>query len=468
MTVSEFSRQVKENLPYSPNPQQGAVIDALARFLAGVRSSAGRPAAPSVHPAFIVNGYAGTGKTSIVGALVKALRQLDVNTVLMAPTGRAAKILADYAGMAASTIHRRIYRHSINGEIPPLKINTDHDTVYIVDEASMIADAASGQPLLEDLLQYVFTSDNPRLILVGDTAQLPPVGVADSPAMDPDRLRELGLRVTRATLTKVARQGARSGILANAVNIRRSMDTDPFAIPKVITTPFSDVEAVGHEDLPEVIDRCYRRDGINETVIITRSNQRAAMFNRAIRSEVLYLEEELTRNEPLMVLKNNYFWSRKVKGLDFIANGDTLIVEKILGTETRHYSRFADVVLAVPDTDITFEAKIYLDTLISPEAAVPAEKRRHLADSILRQNPGHDPAKIGSLLASDPYWQALQVKFAYAVTCHKAQGGQWHNAIVDIAYVNPDAVGPEFHRWMYTAVTRARTSLTFLTDTPSH
>ena len=466
MTVSEFSRQVKDNLPYSPNSQQGAVIDALARFLAGVKSSPERPAGPSTHPTFIVNGYAGTGKTSIVGALVKALRQLEINTVLMAPTGRAAKILADYADMAASTIHRRIYRHSINGEVPALKINSDRDTVYIVDEASMIADAASGQPLLEDLLQYVFTSDNPRLVLVGDTAQLPPVGVADSPAMDPGRLRELGLRVTRATLTKVARQGARSGILANAVNIRRTMDTDPFSIPKIITAPFSDVTAVSAEDLPEVIYRCYRRDGINETVIITRSNQRAALFNRAIRGEVLYLEEELTRGEPLMVLKNNYFWSRKVKNLDFIANGDTLIVEKILGTETRHYSRFADVILAVPDTDITFEAKIYLDTLVSPDAAVPAEKRRQLADSILRQHPGYDPAKVGSILASDPYWQALQVKFAYAVTCHKAQGGQWLNAIVDIAYVNPDTVGPEFHRWMYTAVTRARNSLTFLTDQP--
>lgn len=467
MTISQFSRQVKQNLTFIPIEQQDALIDALARFLSGIRPNPERPPAPSSHPVFVINGYAGTGKTSVVGALVKTLRELAVNTVLMAPTGRAAKILSDYAGTPASTIHRRIYRHSINGEIPPLRVNTDRDTVYIVDEASMISDAMSGQPLLEDLMQYVFTSDNPRLILLGDMAQLPPVGFPESPAMDSDRLRGMGLTVTRATLTKVVRQGSRSGILANAVNIRRSMDTNPGAIPKIITGPFTDVHAVAHEDLPETIDRYYRNDGIPETVIITRSNQRAALFNRAIRSEILYLEEEISRGEPLMVLKNNYYWSRKVKGLDFIANGDTLIIEKILGTETRHSARFADVILAVPDTDINFEAKICLDTLASPDASLTPERRQAMAASILRESPDADQAKIHSLLASNPYWQALQVKYAYAVTCHKAQGGQWQNVIVDIAYVNPDAIGPEFHRWLYTATTRARHDLTFLTDTPS-
>lgn len=461
MTIGQFADAVRAHLPYPPNDQQLALIQALARFLAGMH---GAPVGPSVNPAFIINGYAGTGKTSIVGALVRALRDLNIDVVLMAPTGRAAKVLATGADLPASTIHRRIYRHSLYGGTPPLRVNNSVNTVYIVDEASMIGDASSGHDLLADLLEYVFAGTGSRLILSGDTAQLPPVGDTVSPAMNPDTLRAAGLKVSRATITAIARQGARSGILANAVSLRRAIATDPHRMPRILTGPFKDVSTVTHEDLPEAIDSAYRRHGIEETIIITRSNRRATDFNRAIRAQVLYLEEELAKGEPLMVVKNNYVWTRRVKGLDFIANGDIVVVDKILATEARYGARFADVILSVPDSDITFEAKIFLETLVSPNPAMTSERMAEISARIMRDMSGDEAADPTKALANNPYLNALQVKYAYAVTCHKAQGGQWAKAFVDIAYVNAEAIDAEFYRWLYTATTRAAVELTYITD----
>lgn len=478
VTIGQLADRIKAELPYTANEQQEALIASLARFCAGISEDASMyRGGPSADRAFVINGYAGTGKTSLISALVRALTRQKIKVVLMAPTGRAAKVFNSYSGFPASTIHRRIYRHSLRGEIPPLKDNRDNNTLYIVDEASMISSSpysGSGQSdLLTDLLTYVFGGINNRLILMGDTAQLPPVGEAASPAMVTDNLRGMGLKVSSATLTQVARQGARSGILANAINIRRSMAEHPDKVPKPIVEPFEDVHAVIPQDMAEAIDSAYRTVGIDDSIIITRSNQRAADFNRAIRAEVLYYEEELVADEPLMIVKNNYYWTRveKRRDIDLIANGDIMRVVRVLGTEVKYGFRFADVEL-VPqtpgedDSDTPpLQAKIFLETLSGNQAALPQVRMRELYEALVTHEYQDCPDPLRAL-ADNPYWNALQAKYAYCVTCHKAQGGQWSHVFVDITYINPETIGPELYRWMYTATTRARKDLSYLTDTP--
>lgn len=473
MTTSELAERVKSALPYVANRQQEALVDALSRFCVGLGSESA--SGPSTDRTFVVNGYAGTGKTSLLSALVRVLKSLEIKVVLMAPTGRAAKVFSGYSGFPASTIHRRIYRHSLHGEVPGLKENRDNNTLYIVDEASMIgSDHSSGyrSDLLTDLLTYVFSGTNNRLILMGDTAQLPPVGDIASPAMDVESLKEIGLRVSSATLTRVVRQGARSGILANAINIRREMKEHPDRVPVPITDGFDDVHTIFTADMAEAIDSAYRHAGLEDTIIITRSNKRAAAFNKAIRNEVLYYEEELVTDEPLMIVKNNYFWTRIARrhDIDFIANGDIMRVARILGTEIKYGFRFADVELTpVDETAGASEippvyAKIFLETLASDTPALPADRLRTLYERIVREDYGGNAD--GANLAAHPYWNALQTKYAYCVTCHKAQGGQWSQTFVDIAYINPETIGPDLYRWMYTATTRARHTLTYIVDTP--
>lgn len=469
MTVSDFAGIVKSRLNYTPNDQQSLVIEALARFCSP-RQNAG----VSRDRVFVLNGYAGTGKTSLTGALVGALREVGIACVLLAPTGRAAKVFSSFAGQPAYTIHRKIYHHSIGGEVPAMQDNNLRDAVFIVDEASMISgnDDMRGQNLLSDLIQYVFSGSGCRLILLGDTAQLPPVGSEFSAAMDSGVLRGYGLSVSRATLTATARQQAMSGILANATWQRRAMRENPLPAPRLFTEGFGDVSAVSGEDLPEVMDSCYRRDGIAETVLVTRSNRRAVEFNRAIRTEVLYLEEEISPGELMLVAKNNYFWSQKVKGLDFIANGDIVTVVRVYGTERRYGFRFADVRLAMPDRDAEFDAKIMLDPLLSEAASMPGDRMGALYEAIMT-----DPELFSDSMPYDlrlrelrknPHWNALQVKYAYAVTCHKAQGGQWKNVFVDMGYIPPEAMGIDFYRWLYTATSRARERLFFINPDPDN
>lgn len=462
MTVSEFAQSVVLQLPYTPNDQQRQVIDVLARFCSPAHNADGKDRV------FVLNGYAGTGKTSLTGALVRALHLAGLSTVLLAPTGRAAKVFANFAGQPAYTIHRRIYRHSLNGETPGMQDNNSKNTIFIVDEASMIAgiDEPSGLNLLRDLIHYVYSGTACRMILLGDTAQLPPVGCEFSAAMDADTLRGYSLTVSRATLTATARQQQLSGILANATWQRRAMRLDPMPVPQLFTRDYDDVHTVTGEDLPEVLDSAYRNDGIEETILITRSNQRATLFNRAIRSEVLYLEEEIARGELMLISKNNYFWSKGVKGLDFIANGDIVTVERVHGTETKYGFRFADVTLSMPDRDLAFDAKILLETLNNDYAALPGERLKTLYEAIMTDGDlfsADTPyeARIRAL-RTNPHWNALQVKYAYAVTCHKAQGGQWKNVLVDMGYIPPEAMGLDFYRWLYTATTRARSRLYFL------
>lgn len=461
MNEHDFAVEMLSYLPFEPNEQQMKVSLALSRFCSKI-PELGYGFGERV---FILNGYAGTGKTSLTSALVKTLRAHRLGVVLLAPTGRAAKVFTSFSGVNASTIHRHIYRNSLTGVPgPPLpKENKFKDTIFIVDEASMIGtDSELGSNLLTDLIHYVYSGDGCRMILLGDTAQLPPVGQAESPAMSVDTLRSYGLRVSRATLTDVARQSAESGILHNATRLRRAMLLPPEKAGKIVplhTTGAGDVSVVGGEDLPELLDSLYREDGIEDTVVVTRSNRSATLYNQAIRSQVLGHEEELVPGDLLIAAKNNYFWTRSVKGLDFIANGEALRLIRVISTEQTYGLRFADVILEIADQPgIEFEAKISLDTLSGDSAALDRQSMQRLYEGIASDAPS-GVAPSASRLRESPYWNALQVKYAYAVTCHKAQGGQWKNVLVDLSYIPPDQVGYEFYRWLYTAVTRARVNL---------
>lgn len=461
MTAEQFADEIIGCLPYEPNAQQRAVAGALSRFCA--------PDAPE-NAAFILNGYAGTGKTSLTGALVRALPRVGLGCVLMAPTGRAAKVFGSFAQRPAYTIHRKIYRHAPNGNLGAASVlqdNRSRNTLFIVDEASMISGEESPErdSLLNDLVQYVYSGDNCRLILIGDTAQLPPVGSDESPAMDPERLRALGLRPSRATMTATVRQGARSGILYNATALRRAMAAGAETIPRLRSEGFTDVHIVSGEDLPEMLSTAYDRDGLEECLLISRSNRRATDYNRAIRTEVLYREEMLSRGEMLIVAKNNYHWARSVKGLDFVANGDIVRVERIYGTEWRYGFQFADVCLAIGGSggEALFDAKIMMETLVNDTPAMPFDRMQRLYESLVRDPDLFDESMPLDLraqgLRNNPYWNALQVKYAYAMTCHKAQGGQWQNVFIDLSYIPDDALGMELYRWLYTAVSRARSNL---------
>lgn len=462
---SALSGQIIAALPYTPNAQQQAVIDALARFVSPLidpdTGTADRDAA------FILNGYAGTGKTSLTAALTTALAAHNTPTVLMAPTGRAAKVFSNYAHRTAYTIHRKIYRHNITGEQRTLQENHAVGTLFIIDEASMIQSGDDRDNILADLIQYIYAGTRCRMLLIGDTAQLPPVGMDRSPAMDPDELRRYGIHVTRATLTDVARQQHNSGILANATMLRRAMHAaskgETLRMPS-IQTGYNDISITTPEDLIETIENAYRQYGIDQTLIITRSNMRAAAYNRAIRTDILYLETAIAKGEPLIVVKNNYRTARDIEHLDFIANGDTLIVSQIYSTETRYGMHWADVQLTYTDRDTTFDAKITLDTLTDDTAQMPRHRLAALADAILTQAGAHDLSLTRqiSILNADPYYSALQVKFAYTVTCHKAQGGQWDHILVDMCGIAPDAPMTDLYRWLYTAVTRARRHLTII------
>ena len=455
MNALEFAERIMLNLPYDPNEQQIQLIAALARFCS--------PLSPQ-DSVFMLNGYAGTGKTSLTGALVRSLNEIGITSVLLAPTGRAAKVFGRFAKHPAYTIHRKIYRQASSSEansyIAMVAENKHRNTIFIVDEASMIGSRGdNGSDLLEDLIHYVYSGENCRFILIGETAQLPPVGCQFSPAMTVNVLKSFGLRVTRATLTATARQASDSGILYNATWLRRAMLTDPLPTPTLMASRFADVIPVLSEDLPEVLNEAYSRDGIEETILVTRSNQRAVGFNLAIRGNILEKEEYLCRDELVLVAKNNYLWSAKVKGIDFIANGDVALVTKIYGTETKYGFLFADAKIQFPDRDIELDAKLLLSALASDAPGLTAQQSSELYQYCLN-NPDNFAANTPmstrvKALKSDPYFNALQVKYAYAVTCHKAQGGQWRNVFVDMGYIAPEAQGMEFYRWLYTAITRA-------------
>lgn len=458
MTAEEFVSLYLSNLTYTPNDQQLQVAGVLSRFCA--------PSAPD-DSVLLFNGYAGTGKTSMCAALVATLRAVGYESVLLAPTGRAAKVFSAFAHHPAYTIHRMIYKHTPPTVAGPRQRvtaeNRHRHAFFIVDEASMISASDEGSfNLLEDLIHYVYTGDDCRMILLGDTAQLPPVGCAESPALSPEMLKGFGLRVTRVTLTKIARQGAHSGVLYNATWLRKAMKQSPLPQPRVFSD-FPDVTLVEPADMPEYLYSAYDRDGIADTIVITRSNGRALGFNREIRLSVLYHEETISKGELLIISKNNYFWTEKIKEIGFLANGDIVEVEEVIAMEIKYGFTFADVRISLPESTQTIEVKLMVDSLNTETAAVPHQRIEALYYAIMEDPELFSPytpadARLAAL-AKNPYWNALQTKYAYTVTCHKAQGGQWKNVFVDMSYVPADAIGLDFYRWLYTAETRSTSQL---------
>ena len=468
MLSDYFIQRLSENLPYVPTEEQAGLVARLAEFLWDDN-------VPSV---FVIKGYAGTGKTSLVGALVKTLETFERACVLLAPTGRAAKVFASYAAHPAYTIHKKIYRQrAFTGDFTGFQLahNAHKNTFFIVDEASMIAnETAEGAHygsglLLDDLFDFVYSGAGCRLILLGDTAQLPPVGQVRSPALDEEYLRRYGYPVYSCELTHVVRQVEESGVLFNATRLRNAMQENPLPVPSIAWRRFPDVSLVGGDELIEVLSSAYRRDGMDETIIVTRSNKRANIFNQGIRNRILYREEELASGDLLLVARNNYFWSEKYEKLDFIANGDVARVVRVRRVCEMYGFRFADVVLYFPDYEEEMEAKVILDTLHSESPSLTAEENTRLFNAVM-EDYADVPSKRERLkrLKNDPWFNALQVKYAYAVTCHKAQGGQWANVFIDMGYLRPDMLGLDFYRWLYTAFTRTTGRLWLINVSPDY
>ncbi len=461
MINNYLERQIKENFPYQPTTEQEITLKKLSEFLLS----------RSGQHLFLLRGYAGTGKTSLIGALVKTMDNLKQKVVLLAPTGRAAKVFSSYAGHSAFTIHKKIYRQrSFSNDTDNFSLNENlfTHTLFIVDEASMISnEGLSGAMfgtgrLLDDLISYVYSGEGCRLMLMGDTAQLPPVGEEISPALFPDALRGYGLEVTDMQLTQVMRQVESSGILWNATHLRMLVTQDEYgALPRIKLTGFADIKLLPGMELIDVLTAAYEQVGMDETMVICRSNKRANIYNNGVRNQILFREDELNTGDWLMIAKNNYYWTEKIKEIDFIANGDVARVRRVRRTREMHGFRFADVLLTFPDyDDFELEVTLLLDTLHTDTPALAKADSDRLFQSVL-QDYADIPIKRERMkkLKSDPYYNALQVKYAYAVTCHKAQGGQWQRVFLDQGYMSDEYLTPDYFKWLYTAFTRATETL---------
>ena len=468
-----LASQIKSNFPFNPTAEQENSLEKISEFILS----------PDDRKVFMLCGYAGTGKTTLISALVRTMSQLERRCVLLAPTGRAAKVFSSYSGKSAYTIHKWIYRQKsiVDGSQFVLMENRAVNTLFIVDEASMIAnDGLSGSVygtgrLLDDLVQFVYGGHGCKLILMGDTAQLPPVGEGESPALQDDVMAGYVLDVVSHTLRHVVRQQEESGILWNATRLRQLIeDEEYFCLPKIRFSGFADVKNVPGNELIETISDCYSHCGTDETMVVCRSNKRAHVYNNGIRNQILGREEELSSGDLLLIAKNNYFWMRPdesgdkndsedastVKNTvptDFIANGDVAVVERVRNVRELYGFRFADCWLRLPDyDDYELEATVLLDTLHSESPALSREDNERLFNNIM-EDYMDIPNKRERMkkMKEDPYFNALQIKYAYAVTCHKAQGGQWQRVFVDQGYMTEDMLGPDYFRWLYTALTRA-------------
>lgn len=420
----------------------------------------------------ILRGSAGTGKTTLAGAIVKALVEMKQKLVLMAPTGRAAKVFAMNAGQAAFTIHRKIYRQKTMTDMASpftLNANLATDTLFIVDEASMISNLGMGDSsfgsgcLLDDLVQFVYSGRNCRLMLIGDTAQLPPVGEEESPALIADVMAGYGLDVYEASLQEVLRQSHDSGILFNATRVRRMIaDDEVTEMPKVVFSGFDDIVDLRGDELIEQLSSSYGNMGLDDTIVVTRSNKRANIYNNGIRNMVLGREELVSQGDMLMVVKNNYYWAETLKlPLPFIANGDRARVLRVRNMRELYGFHFADITLSFPDYDgLELTATTLLDSLQSESPSLTREQSEQLFQQVMADYQ-HIPLKADryKALRQDVYFNALQVKYAYAVTCHKAQGGQWSHVYVDQGYMTDDMLSPDYLHWLYTAFTRATEKL---------
>jgi len=460
MLQNFIAQKIYEQLPFESVSQQVELINRLGQFIAEWKTNS----------VFLLKGYAGTGKTSVVSALVRALNLLQRKTVLLAPTGRAAKVFSSYSGVSSFTIHKKIYRQKSLTEFRfALADNLLKNTLFIVDEASMIANTStettfgSGR-LLDDLIEFVFSGEGCSLLLLGDTAQLPPVGQEESPALDMKILESYGLNITEFTLTQVVRQALKSGILFNATNIRKMiLERNTDKIPNIIDEKFPDVEMISGSELIESIQNSYNKVGGEETMIVTRSNKRANIFNNGIRAQVLFYEGELNNSDLLMITRNNYFWNSAYENIDFLANGDIVEVRRIGKHREMYGFHFADLELRSLDYDWEIDVRVWLNMLQSESPAHANEltdKLFHLVEEDYADVTNRR-LRFKKILENE-FFNALQVKFAYAVTCHKAQGGQWKHVYIDIGFLPPDRINTEFYRWLYTAITRATEKVFFV------
>jgi exodeoxyribonuclease-5 len=415
---------------------------------------------------FLMTGYAGTGKTSIISSVVKTLDLLRMRSVLLAPTGRAAKVLASYSGRQAFTIHKKIYRQKSSRDglgSFSLDRNLHKDTFFIVDEASMVSNSSGDSSLfgsgrlLDDLIEYVYSGTDCKLILVGDTAQLPPVGSILSPALDPSSLNTYGFGLITCELRQVVRQSETSGILMNATRVRLQVAENNLVHPSIDSINFKDTIRITGEELIDEISSAYGTCGMEGTIIVVNSNKQANRYNQGIRNRIFFREEEISPGDLVMVVKNNYFIIEEDEdGAGFIANGDIAEVKKIRKYEERYGFRFADMVLKFPDYNLEIESKVMMDVLHLDTPALPSEKNKELFQNILADYINiRTRRKQFEAVKNNSYFNALQIKFAYAVTCHKAQGGQWERVFIDQGMFNRNEITIDYLRWFYTALTRS-------------
>lgn len=487
MKTTEFIERIIRQFGFSPTPDQMVALQTFARFLADREPNA----------VMILRGSAGTGKTSLAAAMVRTMHSLGQKLMLMAPTGRAAKVFSQSSGLQAYTIHRTIYReksHTGTGSSFSINFNKQRNTLFVADEASMINNNATydssfgSGSLLDDLMQFVYGGEGCRLLLIGDKSQLPPVGEHEAPALSSSVLASYNMRVYQCDLNEVLRQDSASGILHNATIIRNKLEESTSyltkietgkaqaILPKIRLGSFTDIVVMPGNEIVESISSSYSQVGEDETLVITRSNKHANIFNQGIRNSILDREDALCGGDMLMVVKNKYEnptstfnGTSNRKEVSFIANGDRCIVRRIRRFEELYGFHFAEVTLQFPDLDdYELETTIIMDTLTSEAPSLTHDQSETLYNNVL-EDYLDIPLKTDRLkaLRQDKYYNALQVKFAYAVTCHKAQGGQWKHVYVDQGYMTDDMLTPEYFHWLYTAFTRATEKL-FLVNWPKN
>ena len=455
MNSKKVQEKVRLNFSFQPTSEQEEIINYISEFVSTIGNRS----------IFILKGYAGTGKTTLISALVKSLPLLNKRSILMAPTGRAAKVLSKYSKKFASTIHKKIYwiRTNKSGNtFIKLKENTHSNTIFIVDEASMITESSDkafgNRSLLDDLIKYVYMGSDCKLILVGDEAQLPPVHLELSPALNEKTLESnYNKQVICKELTQVIRQNKKSLILENATQLRKKIANNDYTYPKFLTNT-EVIRINSAEDLQEFLENAYVRDGINNTAILCRSNKRANQYNQQIRMKIRWQENEISAGDKLMVVRNNYFWLKEKKN-EFIANGDIVEVIKIKETIKRYGFRFAKASIRMIDynNEKELDVILLLDTLTSETPAITYEQYKKLYSEVGLDYKGEK--EINKKIKENEFFNALQIKFSYAITCHKSQGGQWQNVFVDLGYFEEKMLDKSYLRWLYTAFTRASQNL---------